>query len=68
MTAAQWIVLDNVKNRWPYQTNLSHDVADEAYLWCVRNEYVKDGIITPAGETALVINRSTAEYSWPSCE
>jgi hypothetical protein len=53
MTAAQWLVLDNVKHGWPYATNLSSDTADEAYLWCVRNEYIKDARITPAGEALL---------------
>jgi hypothetical protein len=54
MNAAQWTVLDNVKNHWPYHTNIDRKVADKAYLWLVNNEYIKDGKITPAGEAALI--------------
>lgn len=57
MTASQWIVLDNLKHGWPFRTNLSSSMADKAYLWCVNNEYVKDGRITPAGEAALLLCR-----------
>ncbi len=57
MTAAQWLVLDNVKQGWDYRTNLQHLVAEEAYLWLVRNELIRDGKITPAGEAALLADQ-----------
>lgn len=56
LTAAQWLVLDNLKRGWDYRLNLFWDQADAAYLWCVRNEYVRDGKITPAGLSALAAN------------
>ena len=58
--AAEWLVLDNVKNGWPYRSNLSWDMADKAYLRCVENEYIKNGRITPAGELALMTNPKPA--------
>ncbi len=57
MTCAQWIVLDNLKRGWIYTTNLNTTVAGDAYLWCVRNEYIKDGKITAAGEALLTNQR-----------
>lgn len=56
LTAAQWLVLDNVKMGWHYRTNLDSDRADEAYLWCVRNEYIQDGKIAAAGLGVLAAN------------
>lgn len=53
VTASQWLVLDNLKQGWPYWTNLSRLFADEAYLWAVRNEYVRDGQLTDAGRGLL---------------
>ena len=49
LTASQWLVLDNLKSGWSYYTNMDRTKAEEAYLWCVRNEYIKDGKITDAG-------------------
>ncbi len=57
MTAVQWLLIDNLKNGWYYQTNLSLSEADAAYLWAVENGYIKDGRITDAGEVALLTNR-----------
>ncbi len=54
MTAAQWLVLDNLKQHWPYHTNMDREQADQAYLWCVRNEYIRDGQLTDAGRVALL--------------
>ncbi len=54
LTASQWLVLDNLKHNWPYKTNLNPSFAGDAYLWCVNQEFVKDGMITPAGELALM--------------
>lgn len=59
LSAARWIVLDNLVNRWPYRTNLDQKVADESYLWCIRNEYIKDGAITASGRGALIANMLT---------
>lgn len=53
LTAVQWLVLDNLSKGWAYHTNVSRDLADEAYLWCVRNEYIRHGLITDAGRGAL---------------
>jgi hypothetical protein len=63
LTAAQWLVLDNLKQGWPYHTNLDRDLAEKAYLWCVESEYVKDGLLTESGRGALLcakVGRATA--------
>ena len=57
MTAAQWLVLDNLQHDWDYWTNLDKTVADEAYLWCIRNEFIKDGKITAGGFCALLTHK-----------
>ena len=49
ITCSQWIVLDNLKNGWRYQTNLASKFAEPAYRWAIENEYIKDGKITQAG-------------------
>jgi hypothetical protein len=54
LTAAQWIVLDNLLHGWPFKTNLDHYLAAEAYLWLVRNEYIKDGSLTDLGKVATL--------------
>lgn len=54
MTAAQWVVLDNIANRWPYGTNLARHFADGALKWAQDNGYVKDGRITDAGRVELL--------------
>ena len=56
LTAARWLVLDNLREGWPYSTNLDCNIAGEAYLWCVNNELVKDGRITDAGKGVLAMN------------
>lgn len=57
LTPAQWLVLDNMINRWDPRTNLDYELADEAYRWLVNNEYIKDGILTALGETATLTHR-----------
>lgn len=57
MTAAQWLVLDNLKHHWPYWTNMDRDIADKAYIDCVRNEWIKDGKLTPEGEMSLLTKK-----------
>ena len=54
LSAAQWLILDNLEHGWPYTTNLPRDMAEEAYLCCIHNGYVEDGMITPTGSVALV--------------
>lgn len=54
LTCSQWIVLDNLKNGWPYWTNLVREFAEPAYLWGIENGYIKDGKITEAGKGALL--------------
>ncbi len=54
MTDTQWLVLDNLKRHWPYHTNLDREQAEQAYLWCVRNEYIRDGQLTDVGRVALL--------------
>ena len=54
ITPAQWLVLDNLKHGWAYTANLDKTLADDAYLWAVRNEYVKDGKITDSGKIVLM--------------
>ncbi len=58
MTASQWIVLDNVKNHWPYGCNVNKNKAEEAYTWLKNNGYVREKDITkditPAGELLLM--------------
>ncbi len=49
LTPSQWLVLDNLKNNWPYTTNLSIENAHSAYLWAVSNEYIRDGELTESG-------------------
>jgi hypothetical protein len=56
ITAAQWMVIDNVKQEWNYWTNLDRNLADVVYLQCVSEEYIKDGKITPVGEIVLLTN------------
>lgn len=56
MTASQWLVLDNLLHGWPYWINLDRNFAEQAYLWCINNEFVKDGQITETGKAALLIN------------
>lgn len=54
MTPTQWLVLDNVRQGHPYRMNICDwDAADQAYLWCVANEYIRDGAITDAGRVLL---------------
>lgn len=56
--AVKWLVLDNLKNLWPYTTNIcDRDKADAVYRWCVDNELVKDGCITDAGRAWLLVHR-----------
>lgn len=61
LAAAQWLVLDNLKQGWPYRTNLDCSLADEAYLACVNNETIKDGRLTDAGRAALLTLASADE-------
>lgn len=65
MTPAQWLVLDNLAHNWPYTTNLDRQLAEDAYLWAVRNEYIKDGQITLAGRGALAANPCPREEHKP---
>lgn len=58
MTAAQWVVLDNLMQKWNYKTNLDAQIAEEAYLACVRDEYIRDGKVTQRGVVALLTNPS----------
>ena len=58
-----WIVLDNIKNHWSYWTNLNKEIADKAYLNCVRNEWIKDGKITEAGIIQLMMPLPTKEQN-----
>lgn len=61
ITAAQWLVLDNLAHGWHYWCNLDRAMADDAYLWAVRNEFVRDGAITNAGLGALLAYPMTKE-------
>lgn len=58
MTAAQWVVLDNLMQKRDYRTNLDVQIAEEAYLACVRDEYIRDGKVTQRGGVALLTNSS----------
>jgi len=44
---AAWLVLDNLKHRWPYTTNMTKTVADEAYAWCESRELGFDCLLAP---------------------
>ena len=55
LSAAEWLVLDNLKNNWNYWTNLNRDLADKTYLRCVANEWIKDGRLTPTGTGMLLV-------------
>lgn len=57
LTPAQWVVLDNMIHGWTPRTNLDYGMADEAYIWLVNNEYIKDGRLTALGETATLTHR-----------
>lgn len=55
MTAIQWLVVDNVRQGWPYWTNIcNRSIADDEYRYCVESEWIKDGKCTPAGSVALM--------------
>ncbi len=54
MTPVQWLVLDNLRNGWPYDTNLSDVDADKAIGWATMKQYVKDGKITDSGKAVLI--------------
>lgn len=57
MTAAQWIVLDNLTCGWAYWTNLDRKLADEAYRQCEEKGWIKDNQATGVGETVLFLVR-----------
>ncbi len=57
MDAAEWMVLDNLKNGWEYTTNLIMKVADQAYDRCESRGWILGGKITASGEIALMTNR-----------
>lgn len=61
MTAVQWLVLDNLKSGWIYTTNINRGLAEEAYIQCVRNEWVTDGRINHAGERTLLVEGRNLE-------
>jgi hypothetical protein len=54
-TASEWTVLDNLHHHWYYTTSLMRANADEAYSRLTELGYIKDGLITPEGEAALLI-------------
>lgn len=54
LEAACWLVLDNLVQGWSYWTNLERELADEAYRWCVRNEYIENGQISVKGRVAII--------------
>lgn len=55
ITCSQWLVLDNLRNHWPYNTNLHHDLAIPALEWAKECGYVSQhGVITDAGIGALI--------------
>lgn len=62
----QLTVLDNVANGRKYCADLDWKLADAAYLWCVRNEYIKDGMATEAGRSVLASARKGSET--PACD
>lgn len=55
LTAAQWLICDNLAAGYLYYTNLPRDIADETYIWCVNNELVKDGELTHLGRISLMM-------------
>ena len=55
LTATKWLILDNLKQGWPWRTNICDwNKADSSYLWLVENGYIEDGRITDKGLTALM--------------
>jgi hypothetical protein len=64
MTSKQWILLDNIKHGWKYNTNLRKDDANTLYFWALTNGYIKDGKITVKGikELELVTPNDLMEY------
>lgn len=55
LTPLQWTVLDNVRRGRVYWLDVPRKPADEAYRWCVRQEFVRDGRITDTGLAALAV-------------
>jgi hypothetical protein len=56
MTPAQWLVLDNLRMKYPIDTNLPIGLAIEALQWCKEKGFADDlsgGRITRKGEIAL---------------
>ncbi len=58
MTANEWLVLDNLNNRWPYQTNVPAGDADAALRACVAAGHVREGKLTDSGRAALLAERA----------
>ena len=58
MTAAQWLVLDNLKHGWSYRANVRPSEANQAYQWASDNGYIADGKLTSAGEMVLMLDRA----------
>ena len=52
--AIKWLLLSNVRNRWPYSTNIRQEAAEVGMQWAIDNGFVSEGRITGAGEVWLM--------------